>query len=549
MVSNNNKEKYRIENIVREVAVKFPVKIIESNIDHASGNHKFYIQHKNNNISILNIPLTVVEDIFDGSDEEFRRITAARIERAIKHSIVNEYVKKKTYTIKSDGIDFPKDSRVPKDIIKSINSITIENAACFEKITIPFNKKGFTVLVGSNGTGKTTILNSLVGSLNVKVFGILPNIVPLSRDSDKETKITISLNINGKNRKTSFSYIKESNHFEDVDTEIDSLIAYDFDLKLINTGINRMFPDKPNLITGISPTQLDLLIKSRENVGFIDEALAKRMEDFSTEDMKQWIINKKYEYLDIKDKEKNEDLKKSKGEETTFMQFKKRISELMPEDHKISFKDVIDYEPIFVTRSGEIPIGAFSSGFQSILAIYWNILSMLQFYYRKSMNLFDESAIAIIDEIDAHLHPEWQQIIISGLRKMFPNVQFIVATHSPLVVSGCGPGEVVFLKFNDENRTVVIDEDAPNNPKGWLVESLLTGPFNLKSVRGIEVAEKIERLKEIIASSDFKKSSKKEEKLFKNLSKEIELPPDDPMKELLDLDILMKMLEEDDAQS
>lgn len=58
----------------------------------------------------------------------------------------------------------------------------------------------------------------------------------------------------------------------------------------------------------------------------------------------------------------------------------------------------------------------------------------------------ERRAIVIIDEVDAHLHPAWQRRIGGLLRTAFPNVQLIVSAHSPLLVAGCGPGEVSVMK-------------------------------------------------------------------------------------------------------
>ncbi len=44
------------------------------------------------------------------------------------------------------------------------------------------------------------------------------------------------------------------------------------------------------------------------------------------------------------------------------------------------------------------------------------------------------NGVVLIDEIDMHLHPKWQWNVIEALRKTFENVQFIIATHSPIVI-------------------------------------------------------------------------------------------------------------------
>lgn len=58
----------------------------------------------------------------------------------------------------------------------------------------------------------------------------------------------------------------------------------------------------------------------------------------------------------------------------------------------------------------------------------------------------EQAAIVLIDEVDAHLHPMWQQKIRNLLTDTFPNVQFVLSAHSPLIVAGCGPGEVSVMR-------------------------------------------------------------------------------------------------------
>lgn len=48
-------------------------------------------------------------------------------------------------------------------------------------------------------------------------------------------------------------------------------------------------------------------------------------------------------------------------------------------------------------------------------------------------NIAKTQGVVLIDEIDMYLHPRWQWNIINALRKVFPNVQFVVATHSPIL--------------------------------------------------------------------------------------------------------------------
>lgn len=114
--------------------------------------------------------------------------------------------------------------------------------------------------------------------------------------------------------------------------------------------------------------------------------------------------------------------------------------------------DATSYHLKVITEGNEKPvlIQAASQGTLSVLAIFGLI-------YRFLTDARDEDketalhrrAVVIIDELDAHLHPSWQQRIVGLLRKTFPNVQFIISGHSPLLVAGAGLGEVSVMRKMD----------------------------------------------------------------------------------------------------
>jgi energy-coupling factor transporter ATP-binding protein EcfA2 len=104
-------------------------------------------------------------------------------------------------------------------------------------------------------------------------------------------------------------------------------------------------------------------------------------------------------------------------------------------------------------RSGANPdtplsIQTASQGTLSILSIFGLIYSFMHSLRPdvKPEELLKMPAIVIIDEVDAHLHPSWQQKIMAVLTSRFPNVQFIVSAHSPIIVAGCDQGEVSVLR-------------------------------------------------------------------------------------------------------
>jgi len=101
-----------------------------------------------------------------------------------------------------------------------------------------------------------------------------------------------------------------------------------------------------------------------------------------------------------------------------------------------------------------LPIQTASQGTLSILAIFGLIYSFLHSLRpdAKPEELLKTPAIVIIDEVDAHLHPSWQQKIMAILTSRFPDAQFIVSAHSPIIVAGCDRGEVSVVRGQRKQR-------------------------------------------------------------------------------------------------
>jgi predicted ATP-binding protein involved in virulence len=92
--------------------------------------------------------------------------------------------------------------------------------------------------------------------------------------------------------------------------------------------------------------------------------------------------------------------------------------------------------------------------------------------YPESENPIAEPAIVLLDEIDLHLHPDWQRKIIGFLSHHFPATQFIVTAHSPLIVQSADNVNVVLLE--KEADRVKIHQPQIKTFKGWTVEEILS---------------------------------------------------------------------------
>ena len=135
--------------------------------------------------------------------------------------------------------------------------------------------------------------------------------------------------------------------------------------------------------------------------------------------------------------------------------------------------------------------------------------------YPHSKDPLAEPAVVLVDEIDLHLHPKWQRTIMSFLTERFPNTQFIVTAHSPLVVQAAKDANIVLLRREGDH--VVIDND-PEIIDNWRVEQVLSSVFDLPSPHSPDIEKLIESRRKILVKP---KLTAKDERELKKLEKQI----------------------------
>lgn len=142
------------------------------------------------------------------------------------------------------------------------------------------------------------------------------------------------------------------------------------------------------------------------------------------------------------------------------------------------------------SRQGTVSFSQLSDGYQSVIGITADIMRVLSSFWDA---METAEGLVIIDELGAHLHPRWRMRIVSGLRKAFPRVQFIVSTHDPLCLRGLLPGEVFVVEDEDETGVPYIITDVPDVSK-MTAEQLLTSEFfGLHSTVDPELDNKFEK--------------------------------------------------------
>lgn len=148
-----------------------------------------------------------------------------------------------------------------------------------------------------------------------------------------------------------------------------------------------------------------------------------------------------------------------------------------------------NFDVLFRTPSGRIPLEALSDGFRSVFVIVTELLMRLSLATNDPEQVLTQEATCLVDEIDAHLHPKWQETVIPGLRAMFPNVQFICTTHSEIVVSTVEPKNV--FRLEETNGFAAVRQDqrfkAPARTAVSIAEEVFEGHAGTKGRQWIIV--------------------------------------------------------------
>ena len=143
----------------------------------------------------------------------------------------------------------------------------------------------------------------------------------------------------------------------------------------------------------------------------------------------------------------------------------------------------------------EIDIRQLSDGERNVLGIILDLSRRLVLANDETDDPLSESrALVIIDELDLHLHPSWQRTIVDRLTETFPNCQFIVTTHSPLIIGEVRP-----------NHITLIEDGKTDNPRqslgmdiNWITRYLMS-----ENPRKLETDREMKRIEELIEKEEY----------------------------------------------
>lgn len=431
-----------------------------------------------------------------------------------------------------------------------VESLTITNIKCFQHQEISFKidqkvrsdrSKSYSwiTLLGENGVGKSTILQALglllAGPEAAKE--LLPRPTGWVRDPNHSGTIKAKIHPDevdigkfreGKQRKTfSLSYSVTGSIAVEVgkQTYTEPSLVEDSTKMLSWLRANAFASGSQGWfavgygafrrLTRLSQVIVPSLEQPKRSSNFFTQF----NEDTSLSSFERWMV-----YLDYRlAKEPNDtDVQRMKyvGENA--------ILKLLPGDVKIagvSKEGTIE----FLVDGRKVPTISLSDGFRSVIALAGDLIWRLLQAFPDLEDPTRASGVVLIDELDIHLHPSWQREIAGWLQEVFPNLQFFVATHSPLVAAGAGQDALTLHLDIVDGQVKVIS--IPYTDLAADVDRTLRSPaFGLESTYSPPTEKKIERYHELNRKNgslveEAEKSEYRRLQLFMKDVKPFEEPP------------------------
>lgn len=227
-------------------------------------------------------------------------------------------------------------------------------------------------------------------------------------------------------------------------------------------------------------------------------------------DIKSWFVNRLiFSYMDesLNEFQKNN------------LELAKKIFNLL--DSNLNVKTAKpDFEIILKQHNNEIYFEMLSDGYKSCIFILLGIIKEIEYRFPRT-NASDFESVIMIDEIDVHLHPQWQWKLVNVLKKTFPKAQIIATTHSPSVLQNASAEEIIPL-YKDENGDVHIKELhlGEYGLQGWTLEEIMKDVMGMESTTSDLYAQTIKEFDDAMYEENVPIVKEKYELLCKMLHPE-----------------------------
>ena len=363
-----------------------------------------------------------------------------------------------------------------------IEKVHIKNIKGIKDLELSFKKDNeildVIVLAGVNGSGKTTILESIKDFFNNK---------NINYDEPKKSNVNLNIFFEDFEKKNIEEAEKSSNNYKQpLWNFFKTLKDYDYYRKendqLFESQISKRFENPPKIIYvpannsfGLVETASTTLSREYQFINYVDSVLMR--------DIPSYIATRRNYLATIE-----EDLTMKEVTNKVVNEINSIFSILELDVKLKGFSKDEKTMPIFENSAGEeFNINDLSSGEKQL------------FLRTLSIKMLEpKNSIILIDEPELSLHPKWQQRIIEVYKKIGENNQIIIATHSPHIL-GSVSNENIFILYRDENGKIEAKTgDELYSSYGQPVDRVLKDIMGLESIRTPKIEKDLEELRKLV---------------------------------------------------
>lgn len=335
-----------------------------------------------------------------------------------------------------------------------LKQIKLTNFRAIDDAIIEFDGKS-TVIFGINGTGKSSILRS-VNLLFANIINQVVNRKELKQNyaiqledimyGKSGTSIHATIEFEGTEFEYSKNMVRSSGRKTHNKKALNEIVEI-FHEKYISDEKQNDIPIFANY--GTNRLVLDIPLRIRTHHTFdIYSAFEKAIEnkiDFRT--FFEWYRNQ--EDYENEQKVETGDLERK---DKALQAVRKAILSMLDGCSNLRVVRKPRLEMKINKANISLNVSQMSDGEKCTLALFGDLARRLTLANPNKENPLLGEGIVLIDEVELHMHPSWQRKVLSALRDTFPNIQFIITTHSPIVLSEADENYNLFFIDNSEGK-------------------------------------------------------------------------------------------------
>jgi predicted ATP-binding protein involved in virulence len=385
-----------------------------------------------------------------------------------------------------------------------IHNLTLKNIGPFKDAYLEFigpddsvEKPPVIIITGENGTGKTIIIDAI----RALFYG---NVEEIERDVTSSDDFLIYSEI-------SFPTLSKIKLFTKSKVSNARIETNDYDLNnLFNIHRSRSNQYKDNFIINYWTSKLS---NDQFDIKNIEAPIVKNfLQDSLSGIHLNTDVTKLITFFDYLSDSKDENEKKVG---TKIYSIIKKIIDLSITDGHLSHVSRTQLQPKILIKNTEISLDKLSSG---NLYIIQRFIFLLKQMYAVHINhgvpieeINQIPGLIFIDEAENHLHPKWQKVFLNNLLEIFPNIQIIITTHSPFIVSSVEKARIFVCSSEGDGSVIKEETDFYRNKP---IEEILMSPlFNTNNFNS-EISELMSERKKAIALHNTDKADAIEDKLL-----------------------------------